>query len=79
MNVQVPSNVESVVQKLIAEGKLESEQQVVLEGLRLVLQREELEDMIQAGLEELDAGKHIEASEVHARARQLIQAKRGEA
>jgi len=78
MNVRIPEDLQRAVQKLIADGKYESEQEVMLEGLRLVLQREELEDMIQVGLEELNAGKRIEASEVHARARQLIQAKRGE-
>ncbi|MEX0867309.1 MAG: hypothetical protein WD030_08115 [Pirellulales bacterium] len=75
MNVQIPSDVGSAVQKLIADGKFGSQEEVVLEGLRLVIEREELESMIQAGIDGLDAGNRIEATKVHAEVQRYIQSR----
>ena len=74
MNVEIPSDYGSVVQKLISEGKFQSESEVVAEGLRLIVMREKLHEDIQAGLDDLDAGNRIDASEVYAEARRRIKA-----
>jgi predicted transcriptional regulator len=63
-----------VVQRLIAEGKFRNEEEVVAEGLRLIVLREELDADIQAGLDDLDAGNRVEASQVYAEARRRIKA-----
>ena len=60
------------IQRLISEGKFQSEGEVVTEGLRLIVMREKLHEDIQAGLDDLEAGNRIEASAVYAEARRRI-------
>jgi putative addiction module CopG family antidote len=74
MSVEIPSDYSPVVQRLIAEGRYRNEAEIVAEGLRLVLLREELDADIQAGLDDLDAGNRVEAREVYAEARRRIKA-----
>ena len=74
MNVDIPSDYGSIVQQLISEGKYQDESEVVAEGIRLVIAREKLHADIQEGIDELDAGKGIDASEVYAEARRRIKA-----
>lgn len=74
MSIDIPSDYGAIVQQLISEGKFQDESEVVAEGIRLVIAREKLHADIQAGIEELDAGKGIDASEVYAEARRKIKA-----
>jgi len=74
MSVEIPSDYSPVVQRLIAEGRFRNEEEVVAEGLRLIVLREELDTDIQAGLDDLDAGNRVEASQVYAEARRRIKA-----
>jgi len=74
MSVEIPSDYSLVVQRLIAEGRFRNEEEVVAEGLRLIVLREELDTDIQAGLDDLDAGNRVEASQVYAEARRRIKA-----
>ena len=74
MNVDIPSDYGAIVQQLISEGKYQDESEVVAEGIRLVIAREKLHADIQEGIDELDAGKGIDASEVYAEARRRIKA-----
>ncbi len=74
MTVEIPTNYGPVVQRLIAEGRFRDEEELVVEGLRLVLVQEELREDLQAGLADLNAGNRIEASEVYAEARRRIRA-----
>ncbi|MCY2991785.1 MAG: hypothetical protein NTY19_28505 [Planctomycetota bacterium] len=74
MNTQIPVDFSPAVQKLIAEGRFRDEGEVVAEGIKLVLRREQLERDVQAGLDDLDAGNRIEASLVYAEARRRIKA-----
>ena len=74
MSVEIPSDYNPVVQRLIAEGKFRNEEEVVTEGLRLIVLREALDADIQAGLDDLDAGNRVEASQVYAEARRRIKA-----
>ncbi|MEI8373959.1 MAG: hypothetical protein WCJ35_14115 [Planctomycetota bacterium] len=61
-----------VVQRLIAEGRYRDKEDVVAEGLRLVLMQDKLREDIQAGLDDLNVGNRIEAGEVYAEARRRI-------
>lgn len=72
MSVEIPSSYSPIVERLIAEGKFRSEEEVVAEGLRLVVLRDELDRDIQAGIDDLDAGNRVEASHVYAEARRRI-------
>jgi len=74
MGVEIPSDYGVIVQRLISDGKNRDETEVVTEGIRLVIAREELHADIQAGIDELDAGKGIDPSEVYAEARRRIKA-----
>lgn len=74
MSVEIPSDYTPVVQRLIAEGKFSSEEEVVAEGLRLVVMQEKLHNAIQAGIDDLDAGNRVEASQVYPEARRRIKA-----
>jgi Arc/MetJ-type ribon-helix-helix transcriptional regulator len=74
MTVEIPADYGPVVAKLISEGRFHDESEVVAEGLRLVVLREKLDSEIQAGIDELDAGKRVDAGEVYAEARRRIKA-----
>lgn len=74
MKTQIPVDFSPAVQKLIAEGRFRDEGEVVAEGIKLVLRREQLERAVQAGLDDLDAGHRLEASNVYAEARRRIKA-----
>ncbi len=74
MSVEIPGDYGDIVQQSISDGKFRDETEVVAEGIRLVIAREELHADIQAGIDELDAGKGIEASEVYAEARRRSKA-----
>ena len=74
MSTDIPNDYGSQVQQLIAQGKLQDEQAVVNEGIRLVIARETLHADIQAGIDQLDCGEGIDAEEVYAEARRRIKA-----
>ena len=74
MTVEIPGDYDAIVQQLIADGKFRDETEVVTEGIRLVIARERLHRDIQAGIDELDAGKQIDANEVYTEARRRIKA-----
>ena len=74
MNIQLPEDVSSEVQLLLAEGRFQDESEVVTEGVRLLLIKERLRKDVQAGIADLDAGNSIDAKEAYAAARQRIKA-----
>ena len=70
MSIEIPSDFRPVVQKLISEGKFQSEGEVVAEGLRLIVMREKLHEDIQAGLDDLEAGAECASNSVRRLGRQ---------
>lgn len=72
MSIEIPSDLSPVVQRMISQGKFQNEGEVVAEGLRLIVMREKFHEDIQAGLDDLEAGNRIEASEVYEEARRRI-------
>jgi Arc/MetJ-type ribon-helix-helix transcriptional regulator len=74
MTVEIPVDYGPVVQMLIADGRYRDEEEVVAEGLRLVLMQDKLREDLQVGLDALNAGNRIEASEAYAEARRRIRA-----
>ena len=74
MSMQVPPDLDPAVRRLISEGRFRDESEIVAEGIRLVLKRDQLEKDIQEGLNALDAGNRIPASDVYAEARRRVAA-----
>ena len=74
MNVEIPADYGAVVQKLISDGRFRDTEEIVAEGLRLVVMREKLRQDVQAGIDDLNAGHRIPASQVYAEARRRITA-----
>ena len=74
MSTEIPSDYGVTVQKLIAAGKFQDESEVIAEGIRLVVAREQLHADIQAGIDQLDRGEGIAAEQVYAEARRRISA-----
>ena len=72
MNFQIPADYNPAVQKLITEGRYRDEGEIVAEGIKLIIMREQLARDVQAGLDDLDAGNRIDAEEVYAKARKRI-------
>ena len=72
MSTEIPSDYGPVVQELIAQGKFQNEQEVVAEGIRLVIARDKLHADIQAGIDQLDWGESVDAEDVYAEARRRI-------
>ena len=72
MSVDIPDHFSAAIQRLISEGKYQNESDIVEEGIRLVIAHERLNAEIQAGINELDAGKSVDATEVYAEARKRI-------
>ena len=72
MNVPIPADYNPAVQKLITEGRYRDEGEIVAEGIKLIIMREQLARDVQAGLDDLDAGNRIDAEEVYAKARKRI-------
>ncbi len=74
MSAQIPADFDPPIRKLIEEGRFRDENEIVAEGIRLVLKRDQLEKDVQAGLDDLDSGNRIEASEVYEEARRRVRA-----
>ena len=73
MNVDLSAEAERLVESLVSSGAYQSPGEVVVEGLRLLESRENLRAEVQAGIDEADAGKLIDAVEVFAEARKRIE------
>jgi Arc/MetJ-type ribon-helix-helix transcriptional regulator len=74
MSIEIPVDFTPAIEKLILDGRYRDEGEIVAEGIRLVLLREQLQRDVQAGLDELNAGKRIDAETVYAEARRRIKA-----
>ena len=72
MSTDIPNDYGSQVAKLIAQGKFQDEQEIINEGIRLVIARETLHADIQAGIDQLNRGEGINDEEVYAEVRRRI-------
>ncbi len=79
MNVEIPHELSEFVQEMISTGDYRDENELLIEGLRLLKSREQLRQGVNAGIEQLEAGQGIDGDEVFARlaerARQIEQGK----
>ena len=57
MNLDLPSEVNDFVKDLVSQGRYDSEESAVVEGVRLLMTREKLRAEIQTGVNQLDKGQ----------------------
>ena len=76
MSADLGSTLENYVSKLVEEGRYNSKSEVLREGVRLVQERESrlaaLDEMVAAGLKDIDEGRTIPAEEVFDRLEKKI-------
>jgi antitoxin ParD1/3/4 len=64
MEIQIPADLTDFVGSLVSEGRFESENQVLAEGLRLLRVREQLRRDVEAGIAQLDRGEGLDEDAV---------------
>ena len=70
MNVELPPDAIKFIETLVATGEFTSASDAVVEGVRLLMSREELKADIRQGLRELDEGLGTNGTEVFAELRE---------
>ena len=79
MATEIPSDLLPFVQRLVAERRYLSQEDVLAEGLRLLQSREILRAEVRKGFEQLDAGLGQPSDHAYIRAEERIQqVERGE-
>ena len=66
MNLDLPNELNDFVKDLVSQGRFDSEQSAVVEGMRLLMAREKLRAEIQTGVEQLDSGQWSDEETVFA-------------
>ena len=64
MNLQLPNEINEFVKALVLQGRFESEEAAIVEGMRLLMSREELRRQVQKGVEQLDNGQWFDEEAV---------------
>lgn len=57
MHLNLPTEINNFVKGLVSQGRFDSEESAVVEGVRLLMTCEKLRDEIQTGVEHLDNGQ----------------------
>ena len=66
MNLNLPNEINDFVKGLVSQGRFDSEEAAVVEGIRLLMGREQLRDEIQKGVDQVDRGDCIDEETVFA-------------
>lgn len=66
MDLNLPSEINDFVKGLVSQGRFDSEESVVVEGVRLLMTREKLRSEIQTGVDQLDNGRWSDEETVFA-------------
>lgn len=64
MNLNLPVEANDFVKSLVAQGKYHSEEDAVVDGIRLLKGREELRAKIAVGIDQLDRGESFDEETV---------------
>ncbi len=70
MNINLPNDALQFVEGLVASGEYNSTNDAVVDGVRLLMSRQQLRADIQKGIDELDAGLGVFGEEVFAKLRE---------
>ena len=66
MNLNLPSEINDFVNGLVAQGRFDSEEAAVAEGIRLLMSREKLRGEVQKGVKQLDDDQWFDEDTVFA-------------
>ena len=66
MNLDLPNDFNEFVRGLVSDGRFDSEQSAVVEGVRLLMEREKLRAEIETGVRQLDNGQWSDEESVFA-------------
>ncbi len=64
MNLDLPSDIDQFLRSIVHQGRFDSEQAAVIEGMRLLMAREALKEDIELGVNQLDAGQWLDEDAV---------------
>jgi putative addiction module CopG family antidote len=64
MNLDLPVEANDFVKGLVAQGKYQSEEEAVVDGIRLLMGREKLRGEIQVGIDQLERGESCDEQTV---------------
>ena len=64
MNLDLPNEINDFVKGLVSQGRFDSEEAAVVEGIRLLMSREKLRGEIQKGVKQLDDGQWFDEETV---------------
>ena len=64
MNLNLPSDINAFVKSLVSDGRFDSEEAAIIEGIRMLMGREQLKSEIQIGIDQLDKGSHFDEEAV---------------
>ena len=64
MNLDLPNEVSDFVRGLVSQGRFDSEEAAVVEGIRLLMSRETLRGEIQKGIDQLDRAEWFDEETV---------------
>ncbi len=74
MNVELPSDLQTLAESLVASGRFSSIGEVLGEGVRLLASQERLRQQIEVGIEQADRGEVVDHDTVFAHLRSTISA-----
>ena len=63
-NLNLPNEINDFVRGLVSQGRFDSEEAVVVEGIRLLMTREKLRGEIRKGVDQLDSGQWFDEDTV---------------
>ncbi len=66
MNLDLPVEANDFVKSLVAQGKYQSEEAAVVDGIRLLMGRERLRGKIDTGIQQLNRGESFDEATVFA-------------
>lgn len=66
MNVDLPPEATQFIQGLVASGEYNTPEEAVVDGIRLLMNRQKLRADLQKGIDELDSGEGLEGKQVFA-------------
>ncbi len=64
MNLNLPVEANDFVKGLVAQGKYQTEEAAVVDGIRLLMSREKLRSEMQVGIDQLDRGESCDEETV---------------
>ena len=66
MNLNLPSDINTFIRSLVSDGRFDSEEAAIIEGVRMLMGREQLKAEIQVGIDQLDSGQYFDEETVFA-------------